>query len=158
MKTDLRKWRICESPTMKGKFFMKKVLLMVAAALLTGSMAVSAMHLAKESGSTEVVDIPTEVPQYDEISDAYSDSEEETQNYEDNILILMKSEDCTDGQLAKILEKYHLTLLCEGNIIPFCTVQLEKSMTEQELEAIADTIMEEDGILSATLSYIVTIS
>jgi hypothetical protein len=81
----------------------------------------------------------------------------EEQEYQDNVLILYESEACTDERLAEILEKYHLTLLDEGDMIPYCTVQTEKSMTREELEGLADTITGEDGILSASLSYIYTI-
>lgn len=81
----------------------------------------------------------------------------EEQEYQDNVLILYKSEACTDERLAEILEKYQLTLLDEGDMIPYCTVQTEKDMTKEELEGLADTIMGEDGILSASLSYIYTI-
>lgn len=81
----------------------------------------------------------------------------EEQEYQDNVLILYKSEACTDERLAEILKKYHLTLLDEGDMIPYCTVQTEKDMTKEELEGLADTIMGEDGILSASLSYIYTI-
>lgn len=81
----------------------------------------------------------------------------EEQEYQDNVLILYESEACTDERLAEILKKYHLTLLDEGDMIPYCTVQTEKSMTREELEGLADTITGEDGILSASLSYIYTI-
>ena len=81
----------------------------------------------------------------------------EEQEYQDNVLILYEPEACTDERLAEILKKYHLTLLDEGDMIPYCTVQTEKSMTREELEGLADTITGEDGILSASLSYIYTI-
>lgn len=81
----------------------------------------------------------------------------EEQEYQNNVLILYESEACTDERLAEILKKYHLTLLDEGDMIPYCTVQTEKSMTREELEGLADTITGEDGILSASLSYIYTI-
>lgn len=81
----------------------------------------------------------------------------EEQEYQDNVLILYESEACTDERLAEILKKYHLILLDEGDMIPYCTVQTEKSMTREELEGLADTITGEDGILSASLSYIYTI-
>lgn len=83
-----------------------------------------------------------------------TDSDNKGKTFDDNILILMKSEDCTDEQIQAILTKYNLTLINEGKTIPYCTVQLEKSMSEQELVAIADALALEDGILSAMLSYI----
>ena len=50
--------------------------------------------------------------------------------YQDNVLILYESEACTDERLAEILKKCYLLLLDEGDMIPYCTVQMEKSMTK----------------------------
>ena len=79
----------------------------------------------------------------------------EEKDYQDNVLILMKADDCTPAQLQAVLEKYGLTVLEEGQVIPFCTVQLPERLPEAELEALAEKIGAEDGMVSAMLSYIV---
>ena len=79
----------------------------------------------------------------------------EEKDYQDNVLILMKAEDCTPEQLQAVLDKYGLTVLEEGQVIPFCAVQLPEHLTEAELEALAEKIGAEDGMVSAMLSYIV---
>lgn len=130
---------------------MKTIAIAIAALLLTGTIAASGAQLAaKETEKTGGADTS---PVYVETYAPQTTAEEK--DYRDNVLILMKAEDCTPEQLQAVLEKYGLTVLEEGKVIPFCTVQLRERLSEAELEALAEKIGAEDGMVSAMLSYIV---
>lgn len=130
---------------------MKTIAIAIAALLLTGTIAASGAQLAaKETEKTGGADTS---PVYVETYAPQTTAEEK--DYQDNVLILMKAEDCTPEQLQAVLDKYGLTVLEKGKVIPFCTVQLSERLTEAELEALAEKIGAEDGMASAMLSYIV---
>lgn len=131
---------------------MKTIAIAIAALLLAGTIAASGAQLAeKETEKASGAD--TSAPVYAETFVPQTSAEEK--DYQDNVLILMKAEDCTPAQLQAVLEKYGLTVLEEGQVIPFCTVQLSEHLSEAELEALAEKIGAEDGMVSAMLSYIV---
>lgn len=131
---------------------MKTIAIAIAALLLSGTIAASGAQLAaRETEKTDGTD--TSVPAYAETYAPQTSAEEK--DYQDNVLILMKAEDCTQEQLQAVLEKYGLTVLEEGKVIPFCAVRLPEHLTEAELEALAEKIGAEDGMVSAMLSYIV---
>lgn len=130
---------------------MKTIAIAIAALLLSGTIAASGAQLAaKETEKTGGADTS---PVYVETYAPQTTAEEK--DYQDNVLILMKAEDCTPEQLQAVLDKYGLTVLEEGQVIPFCAVQLPEHLTEAELEALAEKIGAEDGMVSAMLSYIV---
>ena len=130
---------------------MKTIAIAIAALLLTGTIAASGAQLAaKETKKTGGADTS---PVYVETYAPQTTAEEK--DYQDNVLILMKAEDCTPEQLQAVLDKYGLTVLEEGQVIPFCAVQLPEHLTEAGLEALAEKIGAEDGMVSAMLSYIV---
>ena len=131
---------------------MKTIAIAIAAFLLAGTIAISGAQLAeKETERTNGTDISA--PVYAETYAPQTTAEEK--DYQDNVLILMKAEGCTREQLQAVLEKYGLTVLDEGQVIPFCTVQLPERLPKAELEALAEEIGAEDGMVSAMLSYIV---
>lgn len=132
---------------------MKKLTLAIAAVLLTGTVTAAGAHLAaQETAKADGAGLPAESVELKAAQPA--EAETKVRDYADNVLILMKADTCTDEQLRAVLEKYHLTVLQEGSVIPFCTVQLESPLEKAELEALADKIAAEDGILSAMPDYI----
>lgn len=133
---------------------MKRTVATFLTFLLMGSVAIPGAHLT--TGGGKMRDTHMETSECGEVHEA--DSADEGQKYQGNILILMKSGNCTEEQFHQIMTKYHLTPLQEGSIIPYCTVRLEKFMTEQELEELVNTLMDEEGIASAMISYISNIS
>ena len=125
---------------------MNRMIAMILTVLLTGSIA-TGTAISRERAD--------EISGKSEVSGETTAPEEK--DYEDDVLILFVSDDLSDEDFGKLLEKYSMTLVASGKVINFRTVKLSKSMTRAELEKFADELTKEEGILSAMVSEVMTL-